>query len=120
MPQVIYDLLERSSAPLELREDVDGRAHVMGLRRIKVESAVEIMGLLREGNSRRKTESTDANSQSSRSHAVLEITVRLSERNRINPSSKEGKLSLVDLAGRRGPPSRPAHSLSASLACSMP
>ena len=131
---MIYDLLEKGSAPLELREDVDGRAHVMGLRRIKVESAMAIMGLLREGNSRRKTESTDANSQSSRSHAVrrpsrtrpptrlcycctqdsdkghyrsalrrrrqvLEIVVKRTERNRLNPSSKVGKLSLVDLAG---------------------
>ena len=36
----------------------------------QVQTPSAIMGLLREGNARRKTESTDANSQSSRSHAV--------------------------------------------------
>lgn len=34
--------------------------------------------LLQEGNQRRKTDSTDANATSSRSHAVLEVTVRRS------------------------------------------
>ncbi len=36
---------------------------------------------LQEGNSRRKTESTDANAASSRSHAILEVTVCRSDRN---------------------------------------
>ena len=34
---------------------------------------------LQEGNTRRKTESTDANAVSSRSHAVLEVQVRRKE-----------------------------------------
>lgn len=38
-------------------------------------------GLLEEGNRRRKTEATDANAQSSRSHAVLEIAVKRSPKN---------------------------------------
>ena len=37
--------------------------------------------VLQEGNSRRKTESTDANAASSRSHAILEVTVCRSDRN---------------------------------------
>eukprot|EP00959_Pyramimonas_sp_CCMP1952_P146760 3072018-Pyramimonas_sp.AAC.1 len=39
------------------------------------------MQLLEEGNKRRKTESTTANMASSRSHAVLEISVTQSGRN---------------------------------------
>ena len=98
--EIIYDLLERSATPLDLREDVDGRAHVSGLRRIRVESATQIMGLLREGNARRKTESTDANAVSSRSHAVLEIVMARSERNPgVRSAVVTAKLALVDLAG---------------------
>lgn len=37
---------------------------------VQVSSPEEIMGLLEEGNKRRKTDSTDANATSSRSHAV--------------------------------------------------
>lgn len=41
--EVIYDLLEKSSTPLDLREDVNGVA-VVQARKIKVESAEAIMG----------------------------------------------------------------------------
>jgi len=57
------------------------------------------MGLLEEGNKRRKTDSTDANATSSRSHAVLEIVVRRVPRDQYVASTLLGKLSLVDLAG---------------------
>ncbi|GAX81643.1 hypothetical protein CEUSTIGMA_g9071.t1 [Chlamydomonas eustigma] len=97
--EVIYDLLVRSSGPLELREDPDQGVQVAGLKRISVKSADEILGLLEEGNRRRKTESTDANSQSSRSHAVLEINVRRTPRNHYRVQQLCAKLALVDLAG---------------------
>lgn len=42
-PQVIYDLLVRSSGPLELREDPDAGVCVAGLKHITVTSAAEIM-----------------------------------------------------------------------------
>ena len=58
-----------------------------------------LQGLLDEGNKRRKTESTDANSVSSRSHAVLEINVRRSPRNHYRVQQLCAKLALVDLAG---------------------
>ncbi len=54
---------------------------------------------LEEGNRRRKTEATDANSQSSRSHAVLEITVKRMPRNHYRVQQLRAKLALVDLAG---------------------
>jgi hypothetical protein len=60
----------RASPPLELREDPEAGVTVAGLSRNTVTSAAEVMALLQEGNSRRKTDSTDANAASSRSHAV--------------------------------------------------
>eukprot|EP00878_Enallax_costatus_P036858 GHUV01041431.1.p1 GENE.GHUV01041431.1~~GHUV01041431.1.p1 ORF type:complete len:631 (+),score=211.73 GHUV01041431.1:428-2320(+) len=97
--EVIYDLLVKNSGPLELREDPDQGMCVAGLKHINVTSAAEIMGLLEEGNRRRKTDSTDANAASSRSHAVLEIVVRRCARNQYRANVLIGKLTLVDLAG---------------------
>lgn len=84
--EVIYDLLEKSSGHLELREDPDQGIMVAGLKRIKVNSADKIFELLHVGNSRRKTESTEVNATSSRSHAVLEITVKRQQKKSISIS----------------------------------
>ncbi|KAL1824184.1 hypothetical protein ACET3Z_010962 [Daucus carota] len=97
--EVIYDLLVRSSGHLELREDPQNGIIVAGLRSIKVNSADRILELLNLGNSRRKTESTEANETSSRSHAVLEITVTKKQKNKYCNQVIRGKLALVDLAG---------------------
>ncbi|KAM0975983.1 hypothetical protein EV1_018718 [Malus domestica] len=97
--EVIYDLLEKSSSYLELREDPEQGVIVAGLRCIKVQSADKILELLNLGNSRRKTESTEANTTSSRSHAVLEIKVKRKQRNKYRNQVMRGKLALVDLAG---------------------
>lgn len=97
--EVIYDLLEKSSGHLELREDPEHGIVVAGLRSIKVQSADRILELLNLGNSRRKTESTEANATSSRSHAVLEINVKRKQKNQHRSQIVRGKLALVDLAG---------------------
>ncbi|KAL9241674.1 hypothetical protein vseg_015756 [Gypsophila vaccaria] len=97
--EVIYDLLEKSSGNLELREDPEQGVTVAGLRSIKVHSAVKILELLTLGNSRRKTESTESNATSSRSHAVLEITVQRRQKCDYQRRILKGKLALVDLAG---------------------
>lgn len=97
--EVIYDLLEKSSGHLELREDPEQGIIVAGLRCIKVNSADKILELLNVGNSRRKTDSTDANETSSRSHAVLEISVRRRQKRKYSSQVIRGKLALVDLAG---------------------
>ncbi|KAI5325078.1 PREDICTED: kinesin [Prunus dulcis] len=97
--EVIYDLLEKSSGHLELREDPEQGVIVAGLRCIKVQSADKILELLNLGNSRRKTESTEANATSSRSHAVLEIKVKRKQKNKYRNQVMRGKLALVDLAG---------------------
>ncbi|KAL3678138.1 hypothetical protein R1sor_021094 [Riccia sorocarpa] len=97
--EVIYDLLEPNSQHLELRDSPDQGITVFGLKRIQVSSAEKILELLNQGNARRKTESTDANATSSRSHAVLEIIVKRKQRNMYRAQVLQGKLALVDLAG---------------------
>ena len=73
--ELIYDLLVQDSPSLDLRDTPERGATVQGLQRIEVKNTDNVMDLLREGNLRRKTEPTEANAVSSRSHAVLEINV---------------------------------------------
>lgn len=54
---------------------------------------------MQQGNLRRKTESTDANATSSRSHAVLSVVVVRRERLGFEKTTMRAKLTLVDLAG---------------------
>ena len=70
----IRDLLVTSTDGtefLDLREDPNKGTTVAGLSSHEVKSTEELMGLLVKGNKRRTQEPTDANEQSSRSHAVL-------------------------------------------------
>ncbi|PIN00348.1 Kinesin-like protein [Handroanthus impetiginosus] len=97
--EVIYDLLEKSSGHLELREDPEQGIIVAGLRSIRVNSADKILELLNLGNSRRKTDSTEVNETSSRSHAVLEISVTRKQQEKYPNQVIRGRLALVDLAG---------------------
>ncbi|CAG9462661.1 unnamed protein product [Pedinophyceae sp. YPF-701] len=97
--EVIYDLLIDSSPPLELREDPELGAVVANLNHVTVESVEDIFKLLTGGNARRKTESTDMNATSSRSHAVLEISITRTTVNHYKRVVHTGRLSLVDLAG---------------------
>ncbi|KAL5988374.1 Kinesin-like protein KIN-8B [Asimina triloba] len=86
--EVIYDLLEKSSGHLELREDPGHGITVAGLRSIKETfDGQTIM------NSSMLLERLD------RSHAVLEITVKRKRRNQYRGQVLCGKLALVDLAG---------------------
>ena len=77
---MIYDLLVPNSNELQLREDPVLGAVPSGLTRMDCTSARDILKLLEQGNSRRKTERTDANARSSRSHAVLEVHVKRTRR----------------------------------------
>ena len=99
--ELVYDLLVplSNSKPLELREDPERGPMVSGLTHVSVTDEREIFALLKEGNARRKTEETGANSTSSRSHAVLEIWVTRSEKNHYDKAYTTAKLTLVDLAG---------------------
>lgn len=58
------------------------------------------MQLLMKGNKQRMQEPTAANRTSSRSHAVLQVTVR--QKNRVKNIMQEvrvGRLFMIDLAG---------------------
>uniref|UniRef100_A0A1A9WS28 Kinesin motor domain-containing protein n=1 Tax=Glossina brevipalpis TaxID=37001 RepID=A0A1A9WS28_9MUSC len=93
--ELIRDLLN-PGGPLELREDNRGqRITVAGLSEITTASRQEVVSLLIKGNKARTMEPTAANQTSSRSHALLSITVQT----KTPLGTKQGKLFLTDLAG---------------------
>lgn len=72
----IKDLLNPNKREyLELRDDPNKGLVIAGVTTNQVKSIKDLMRLLVIGNSRRTTESTKANSESSRSHAVLQVMV---------------------------------------------
>lgn len=89
----VLDLLN-GHARLEVLEDGKGRVQVVGLREESIQSADELMGLVRLAEEMRATGATSANEVSSRSHAILQVLLR-------DPNTGRacGKLYLVDLAG---------------------
>ncbi|KAK7112371.1 kinesin-like protein KIF19 [Littorina saxatilis] len=98
--EMIRDLLTPSLGYLDLREDAKGNVQVAGISEVSARSTEEVMQMLVKGNRERTQESTAANAASSRSHAILQVTVQ--QRNRIRTTMQEirtGKLFLIDLAG---------------------
>lgn len=83
---------------LDLREDPRRGMCVSGVTETFAESHAEVMELLRMGNQHRTTEPTAMNVTSSRSHAVLQVSVE-QQREEQSRDILLGKLSLIDLAG---------------------
>lgn len=70
-----YDDTGGGRRDVQIREDKKGHIIWDGLREVSVRSANEVMGLIRQGTSIRRTNETDMNAQSSRSHAIFSLTL---------------------------------------------
>ncbi|BES90945.1 kinesin-like protein [Nesidiocoris tenuis] len=89
----VFDLLA-DKAKLRVLEDGKQQVQVVGLTEKVVNSVDEVLLLITSGNAARTSGQTSANSNSSRSHAVFQITLRSPGSHRVR-----GKFSLIDLAG---------------------
>jgi len=78
---------------LFVREDAKQNVNIVGLSEKQVESVAELMEVIAFGLSVRTTGITGANVDSSRSHGILQISMRDKEGRVI------GKISFIDLAG---------------------
>nr|XP_055220375.1 kinesin-like protein KIFC3 isoform X4 [Gorilla gorilla gorilla] len=98
--EVLRDLLGKEpQEKLEIRlcPDGSGQLYVPGLTEFQVQSVDDINKVFEFGHTNRTTEVTNLNEHSSRSHALLIVTVR-----GVDCSTglrTTGKLNLVDLAG---------------------
>ncbi|KAL4454644.1 hypothetical protein ABPG74_021849 [Tetrahymena malaccensis] len=97
----LKDLISSDQKNLELREDPKSDVTLIhGLTEVEVTDPQSIANILRVGAKNRSKDSTISNEASSRSHAILQISIESADR--AEGLEKEiivSKLSLVDLAG---------------------
>ncbi|XP_061700068.1 kinesin-like protein KIF3B [Syngnathoides biaculeatus] len=93
----IRDLLLESSRKLELKESPEEGVYVKDLSWVVTKDSAEMHHLLAAGDRSRSVGSTDANSRSSRSHAVFAVTVECQSES--EDPVRVGRLNMVDLAG---------------------
>ncbi|KAL1511097.1 hypothetical protein AB1Y20_005919 [Prymnesium parvum] len=91
-----FDLLARKKK-IEVMEDERGQQCLVGLHQVELESAEQMLQLL--GQSNRTTRATAQNETSSRSHAILQLSVVTPGAQAWSDAELRCKLSLVDLAG---------------------
>lgn len=91
----VMNLLTKTG-PLKLREDSNGVV-VSGLVLKPIYSADELLHMLRLGNSNRTQHPTDSNAESSRSHAIFQVHIRITDHK--TGAKRSVKLSMIDLAG---------------------
>ena len=89
----IQDLLNQRQR-LKILEDGKGEVVITGLVERPANDPRELLDALAEGNDARTTHATEANDESSRSHAICQIMLR-----DVYTDKMRGKISLVDLAG---------------------
>ncbi|KAI7832022.1 hypothetical protein BX661DRAFT_179671 [Kickxella alabastrina] len=90
----LYDLLNERRK-IFAREDGNQTVCIQGVREVLIQSPADLMSVFDFGNNCRSTGSTGANSDSSRSHAILQIVLKDTTRK----GAIKGKLNFIDLAG---------------------
>ncbi|CAF2531021.1 unnamed protein product [Rotaria sp. Silwood2] len=89
----VFDLFNEKKR-LRVLEDHKNLVQVVGKKEEQVETVEDVMTLIRRGMSVRTSGTTSANENSSRSHAIFQITLK-----KKNITKEYGKISLIDLAG---------------------
>lgn len=92
----LYDLLQKKQR-IHAREDKHQQVQIVGLRQVKVQDVRQFCAAVDAGITERRTGVTGANSDSSRSHAILQICLR--PKSQKAEQQTYGKISFIDLAG---------------------
>lgn len=102
----LHDLLAppgTQASEVKLRDDPQRGVKAVGLKEVTVTTPSALMNTIQSGNSLRRTEGTEFNSTSSRSHAVVQITIESQTNSPTGsssaPLSRMSTLYLCDLAG---------------------
>ena len=99
--EIVYDLLDPTSGKaLAVREDSRRGVVVQNLSVHQPTDANHLLEMLEYGNRNRTQHPTDANAESSRSHAVFQISLKKQDFSSAQEMSIQiSKMSLIDLAG---------------------
>eukprot|EP01028_Stygiella_incarcerata_P000604 TRINITY_DN108_c0_g1_i2.p1 TRINITY_DN108_c0_g1~~TRINITY_DN108_c0_g1_i2.p1 ORF type:complete len:913 (-),score=220.97 TRINITY_DN108_c0_g1_i2:2179-4917(-) len=93
----LRDLFADGSTDLSVKEDGDGNFYVQNVTEVTIRSPEQLTQLVERGLKSRVVRATRENTLSSRSHAILSLSVE--RRSIFGESACAGKLLLVDLAG---------------------
>lgn len=94
----LFDLLNNRQI-LQARENAKANVVIVGLQEHPVENVQELMEVIEFGLNSRTTGVTGANVDSSRSHAILQISLRDSLTMEDGRPKEHGKINFIDLAG---------------------
>ncbi|KAI8646593.1 P-loop containing nucleoside triphosphate hydrolase protein [Parasitella parasitica] len=94
----LYDLLA-DRKKLFAREDGKQNVVIVGLKEYRIKNVSDLMQVFEYGNQSRSTGSTGANSDSSRSHAIMQVLLKPASAGRKKSVEPIGKVSFIDLAG---------------------
>lgn len=99
--EVLHDLLDPNSRQaLTVLEDSNKGMIIKNLSSHTPQNADHLIEMMEYGNKNRKQHPTDANAESSRSHAIFQINLRLKKFNDSQEMTiQDSKMSLIDLAG---------------------
>ncbi len=98
--ETIRDLLAPESGILQLRDSQEGMATPANLSTKEPTCAHDVVEWITLGNNNRTVNFTEANATSSRSHAVLRVTVTQKPKGGgLTDTSTSACLSVIDLAG---------------------
>ncbi|KAG8884235.1 hypothetical protein FRB97_004740 [Tulasnella sp. 331] len=88
----LIDLLaeEVGRREVQIREERDGTIIWSGLREVPVRNTLDVMTLIKQGSSIRRTNETDMNAQSSRSHAIFSLTLTQKKYTGSSPPRQNG------------------------------
>lgn len=96
----VHDLINYTAEPLQIMEVGRGRLTVKNLSEHHPENVDQLFEMLTAGNKNRSQHPTDHNAESSRSHAILQVSINMNEKHSSSEASKKAaKLVMVDLAG---------------------
>ncbi|EQC38312.1 hypothetical protein SDRG_04032 [Saprolegnia diclina VS20] len=95
----VCDLLNQRKK-VQALEDNDGVVQLLGLTEVQTTSAAMLMELVEKGEASRITSINGVHDDSSRSHAILRVTLYAGNATQSSPlGTAEARLSMVDLAG---------------------
>lgn len=93
----LYDLLNGRKR-LNMMEDGKKRVCIVDLKEVEVNDEDIIQQLMEHSHANRSTGSTGANAESSRSHSIMQFSLR-KLKDGGEPGKQIGKISFIDLAG---------------------